>query len=206
MNADTTDILKVSKSLYDNNLYAYCDCNPIIRVDSTGDVWETVFDVASLAGSVVEVAMNPTDVMAWAGFVGDAFDLIPFVTGLGETVKVINASSKADDVLQAAKAMKKKVNKSVGVYEITYKSGKNYVGKGKYTRALKSASDHAKANKDKVTSIRWKASKNSRQAFKEEYALQTLRGVRNASTYNKIWSPGKKYYLKSRSSCLSWKF
>ena len=193
--------------MYDKNLYAYCDNNPVVRVDYTGAVWETVFDVASLAGSVVEVAINPTDVMAWAGLVGDAVDLIPFVTGVGEAVKVINASSKMDDVVDAAKALRKKVNKSVGVYEISYKSGKNYVGKGGYNRAIKSAVDHAKNNRDTVTSIRWKASSSSRQAFKEEYGLQTLRGVGNASkTYNKIWSPGKKYYLNSRSSCLSWKF
>ena len=54
-------------ALTDKNLYAYCDNNPIVRKDSTGAVWETVFDVISLGTSIVEVCINPTDPWAWAG-------------------------------------------------------------------------------------------------------------------------------------------
>lgn len=38
---------------------------------------------------------NPTDPLAWAGLAGDVVDLIPGVTGVGETVKAVNATKKA---------------------------------------------------------------------------------------------------------------
>jgi len=50
ISADTTDILGVSSDLYDKNLYAYCDNNPIIRVDTSGELWEFV-----VAGAVINV-------------------------------------------------------------------------------------------------------------------------------------------------------
>ena len=36
---DTTDILGVDSDLYDKNLYAYCDNNPVMRKDSNGELW-----------------------------------------------------------------------------------------------------------------------------------------------------------------------
>ena len=39
ISADTTDILGASGNLYDKNLYAYCDNNPIVRADSNGAIW-----------------------------------------------------------------------------------------------------------------------------------------------------------------------
>ena len=39
ISADTTDILGASGNLYDKNLYAYCDNNPIVRADSNGTMW-----------------------------------------------------------------------------------------------------------------------------------------------------------------------
>lgn len=39
ISADTTEILDVSNDLYDKNLYAYCDNNPVMRKDSGGAVW-----------------------------------------------------------------------------------------------------------------------------------------------------------------------
>ena len=40
ISADDVDVLEVQDDLYDKNLYAYCDNNPINRVDEEGDVWE----------------------------------------------------------------------------------------------------------------------------------------------------------------------
>lgn len=40
ISADTTDILGVSSDLYDKNLYAYCDNNPVIRIDYDGEAWQ----------------------------------------------------------------------------------------------------------------------------------------------------------------------
>ena len=47
---DTTDILEVQDDLYDKNLYAYCDNNPVMRIDSSGAVWHLA------VGAVVGVA------------------------------------------------------------------------------------------------------------------------------------------------------
>ena len=107
INADSAEMIAVSpRSISDKNLFAYCDNNPIVRVDISGAVWETVFDVVSLGVSVVEVCMNPADPWAWAGLVGDAIDLIPFVTGVGEITRGIKVTRKTidsvDNVVDAA--------------------------------------------------------------------------------------------------------
>ena len=67
--------------------------------------------------------------------------------------------------------MRKSANKSVGVYEITYASGKNYVGKGGFDRAIQSAKRYSNPHKlnggkgDTVTSIRWRATETNQRAF-----------------------------------------
>ena len=198
--------------LTDKNLFAYCDNNPVVRIDIGGNIWETVFDIVSLGASVVEVCINPADPWAWAGLVGDAVDLIPFVTGVGEVARAVKVTTKVadrvDDVVDATKALRRSsdaasnLRNATGAYEIMYSSGKNYVGKGGLDRALRSAVDHAKPNHmndmlgDTVVSIKWKYAPNSATAFIEEYALQTIRGVNNSFTYNKIWGPGRKMYLR----------
>lgn len=84
------------------------------------------------------------------------------------------------------------IKKATGTYEFLFKSGKNYVGKGGFKRAITSAIRITNDYSDEVVSIMWKSNKNSIGAFLEEYALQTIRGVGDIEkTYNKIWSPGK---------------
>ena len=209
--ADKLSTVKTSSSsLTDKNLYAYCDNNPVTRTDDGGMFWDTVFDVISLATSIAEVVATPTNPWAWAGVVGDVVDLIPFVTGVGEITKVVRvgakAADKAKDIYKGIDAAQELVDagidikKATGSYEILYKSGKNYVGKGGLKRAVNSALEHAKPNKlndylgDEILSIRWKAAPNSRQAFIDEFAMQLKRGVNNKETYNQIWSPGRKYF------------
>lgn len=159
--------------------------------------------------SIVEVACNPTDPWAWAGLAGDVIDLVPFVTGVGEVTRAVRTTKKAieytDDAIDAAKATYKaadaasNIRKATGTYEILYESGKNYVGKGGLKRAIQSATEHAKPSRlndfvgDQVTSIRWKSAPSSKAAFIEEALMQMKRGVNNSTTYNRIWSPGKKY-------------
>jgi hypothetical protein len=110
-------------------------------------------------------------------------------------------------VVDAAKALKKSgiVSDSVGTYEVMYESGRNYVGKGSFSRAIQSATEHAKPNKindyveDAVTSIRWKATPDTKTAFIEEYAKMSIQGVGvTTKTYNKIHSPGKRLYAATR--------
>ena len=79
------------------NLFAYCGNNPVVRVDVTGYAWETVFDVASLVVSATEVYANPTDLLAWIGLMGDTVDLIPFVAGVGETIRTLRVTDKVVD-------------------------------------------------------------------------------------------------------------
>jgi RHS repeat-associated protein len=43
------------------NLYAYCNNNPVMYLDSTGHFWETIFDVGFLIWSIVDVVNDPTD-------------------------------------------------------------------------------------------------------------------------------------------------
>lgn len=106
INADDYSILSASPTaLYDKNLFAYCDCNPVVRIDNAGNVWETVFDVVSLGFSIAEVAVNPYDISAWIGLVGDAIDLVPFVTGVGEITRGIRFIDKAGNTLEIAKAV-----------------------------------------------------------------------------------------------------
>lgn len=50
INADETDSLEKQEDLYDKNLYAYCDNNPVMRVDSGGAVWHLII------GAVVGIA------------------------------------------------------------------------------------------------------------------------------------------------------
>ncbi len=90
VNCDAIDVLNASPlNFVDKNLYAYCDNNPVVRIDVGGQIWESVFDVISLGASLIEVCAEPTDIWAWVGLVGDALDLIPFLTGVGEGIKAI---------------------------------------------------------------------------------------------------------------------
>lgn len=108
LNIDDPVVLKESPMvLTDKNLFAYCDNNPVTRTDDDGEFWETAFDIVSLGISIVDVAKNPSDPWAWAGLVGDAVDLIPFVTGAGEIVKSIKVAKKAAEAIDTANDAKK---------------------------------------------------------------------------------------------------
>ncbi len=85
------------QGLIGNNMFAYCGNNPVIRLDTTGEAFETVFDIVTLCFSVIDVICNPTDVGAWIGLVGDVVDLIPFVTGVGEATRALRITDKISD-------------------------------------------------------------------------------------------------------------
>ena len=112
-------------SVTDKNLYAYCDNNPVTRTDNGGAFWDTVFDVVSLCFSVAEVVANPSDPWAWAGLIGDAVDLIPFVSGVGEVTRAVNTVRKvldvADDLHDAGKAIDNATDALDGTID-TYKA------------------------------------------------------------------------------------
>ena len=97
---NTPNVISIMQA---NVLYAYCGNNPVYFRDNTGAVLDTLWDVFSLGVSVVDVISNPTDPMAWVGLAGDVIDLIPGVTGVGETAKAIGTANKAVNTLDAAK-------------------------------------------------------------------------------------------------------
>ena len=100
INADEAEYVLISAvNLNATNLFTYCGNNPVSNADNDGAFWDTVFDVVSLAFSVVDVISNPSDVGAWIGLAGDIIDLIPFVSGVGEAARAVNV---ADDILDAA--------------------------------------------------------------------------------------------------------
>ena len=75
LNADTTDILEAKGDLYDKNLFAYCDNNPVARVDYGGEFWVQVgatFGGFLLSGSLEErkqfqtYASEPVRMMKYA--------------------------------------------------------------------------------------------------------------------------------------------
>ena len=79
INADTTDILAAKGDLYDKNLFAYCDNNPVARVDDGGDIWNwlvgAAVSVASVyIGDVVNNIANGKsglDILAPTSYLGD---------------------------------------------------------------------------------------------------------------------------------------
>ena len=88
-------------------------------------------------------------------------------------------------------------NTCTGSYEITYKSGNTYVGKGGEKRMLQSAERYVKKYGDEVISMKWNPAASEREAFINEYmAMKKYASPGTAGTYNKIWSPGRRFYLK----------
>ena len=84
------------------NLYAYCNNDPVNYVDPSGHWIETVFDLFSLGASVVEVVIDPLNPLNWAGLIGDAVDLLPFVTCVGEGVRATKMFKYADDIIDSS--------------------------------------------------------------------------------------------------------
>ena len=123
INADSTNTLMNTPMAYtDKNLYAYCDNNPVMRVDNGGEFWDTVFDVVSLCFSVVDVIKHPDDPWAWVGLAADVVSLaIPFATGGGTVVKAV---SKADDVVDLAKNADRAIDAIDTVSDIGKAAGK----------------------------------------------------------------------------------
>ena len=93
-----------------SNWYSYCDSNPVVRIDKTGQAFETIWDIASLCFSIAEVIANPADPMNWIGVAGDLVDvLVPCLGGVGEAIRAIDAvtdvAKVVDDVHDAAKTV-----------------------------------------------------------------------------------------------------
>ena len=96
-----------------------------------------------------------------------------------------------------SKNTKKSKDQKYGSYEITFKSGKKYIGKGSEKRMNVSANYRSKLYDDEVVSKVWEPALSNEDAFIAEY-LKLLEngGPKSPTNYNAIESPGKKYYEK----------
>ena len=125
INTDSINLIGATPTaLTDKNLYAYYDNNPIMRTDGDGMFRETVWDIISLIGSVIDVATNPTNIWVWVGLAGDIADvLIPCVGGIGEVTKVAKAVDKVadttDEVIDAAKTIYKTADAASDIRKAT---------------------------------------------------------------------------------------
>lgn len=105
---DTTDVLTVEPdSLTNKNLYAYCDNNPLIRVDVEGDFWE----LAVAGGGMMSLGSGATFGAAIAG----ASALAPVAIAALATVVVVVAVSTAVNYSKSkSKAKSKTKSKTTG--------------------------------------------------------------------------------------------
>ena len=125
--------------LLSTNMFAYCENDPVNRSDPSGEFFDTVLDIVSLCVSVAEVIDNPSDPWAWAGLTGDLIDLIPLVTGVGETIRAVNtarkAAKRADCVVDATKVAVKASDRTKAVRQawknerINVQAGENGVSR-----------------------------------------------------------------------------
>ncbi len=134
ISADSMSLLMVATtSINCKNLFNYCENNPVNGKDSSGAVIETPFDLVTLGISVIDVCKNPADPWAWAGLVGDAVDLIPCVSGVGEAVKGAKCAVKYGDeiggaVIDVIRTVGKKLDDAVGSLKKAKNSKKVYFG------------------------------------------------------------------------------
>ena len=113
INADTYTTTD-STGILSANMYAYCENDPVMGVDPKGEIIDTIFDVVSLGLSVAEVVANPANPWSWIGLAGDVIDLIPGVTGVGETIRAVKTTTKVTKKLSKATKKAEKVKKIHG--------------------------------------------------------------------------------------------
>ena len=93
-------------SLLGYNLFAYCENNPVVRVDYGGRFWDYIVDIGFLAWSIVDVVNDPDDWKNWAALTVDVvLAVVPFVPSGGG--QVIKAGNKIDNALDVANAINK---------------------------------------------------------------------------------------------------
>ncbi len=126
INADDVNYLGITQTKVSLNAFVYCENNPVIRIDKSGLVIETVFDVVSIIWSLWDLITAPS----WANvgyLLWDIASIIPYVPGSyvakgGKIcIKVANKISdfaKGSDFITGSYKKLKKLYKGVKNIEI----------------------------------------------------------------------------------------
>jgi hypothetical protein len=105
LNADDTDVLDVQGDLHDNNLFVYCDNNPIVRADHGGDIWDFI-DFIFAAWSWGDFIAKPS----WGNFgwaMLDTVCLLPLIPSVGYVTRPAKIISKASKTTKVARGFGK---------------------------------------------------------------------------------------------------
>lgn len=125
------------------HLYTYCGNDGVNRVDPSGNIWETIFDIVSLGDSIYSMCTNPS----WenAGYLlWDAASLIPGVPGSyvakvpAKTAKVAKTAAKVSKVGKGTRAASKSLRTASKAKraKVLYKN-KKYINKAKKLKVKK---------------------------------------------------------------------
>lgn len=93
INPDTTDVLTANPTaMTDKNLYAYCDNNPVMRVDKDGNIWELALasgeTMALGSGSAIVAGLSAAAPVA----IGVAITVV-VVVGVSAAIKFAKSKS-----------------------------------------------------------------------------------------------------------------
>ena len=197
VNPDNPEVVLASQTtITDKNLYAYCDNNPVMRVDGQGNFWDVVLDVVSVAVSIADVVSNPKSTSAWLSLGADvACMMLPCLTGGGSAVRSVAKSDDTADALKTIKNAASKLNKGDNTVYVAYK-GKTleYVGiTNDFSRRQKEW-EGVRNIKEFVTGVDREGARFIEQAVIDTFGMSKNGGVLS----NKINSIGVKnpIYLK----------
>ena len=196
ISADVTDTAVASlMGLTDKNLYAYCDNNPVNRIDSGGFFWDTVFDVASLCFSIVDVVNNPNDPWAWVGLAADVVSLV--IPGVAAGGAIVRAATKADDVVDAVKT----VNKVDDVIDTTKTAKKTVKIHGNSLKSTKTNYGYALVDRDNNI-MKFGETVNPKTRYSQKYLNQNGYSMKILESGSKAdihyWQYDMNMYYRSR--------
>ncbi len=189
---DESVITATPNALTDKNLYAYCDNNPVMRIDYGGQFWGTFFDIISLGGSIIDVISDPSDPEAWLYLAGDAVDLLPIVSGVGETARLMKAGNRVAETLDDVQDAGKAIDDTIDTYKALRKVNKGNGLEVHHIVEKRFARDLDIENTNDMLSIALTKSEHRvyTNAWRQEIGYST-----GAHSAPEIWKAAQKIYV-----------